>query len=162
MAIANEIAYPALMFKQNEGLLAKSIAGLTPEEWLRRPSAELNHLLWIMGHLIFVRSLVLGALGVEWTRPWFPLFARGAKLVNDSEYPSSEEITSAWTEVVAIFVPALDQANSDVLAAPPPHKVPSMDGKVSGMIGFMAFHETYHVGQTSYLRRWLGHEGIAG
>ena len=28
--------------------------------------------------------------------------------------------------------------------------------------GFMAFHETYHVGQTSYLRRWLGHEGVAG
>jgi hypothetical protein len=26
----------------------------------------------------------------------------------------------------------------------------------------MAIHETYHVGQASYLRGWLGHKGLMG
>jgi hypothetical protein len=33
---------------------------------------------------------------------------------------------------------------------------PSFDGKVSGLVAFLAFHETYHVGQVSYLKKWLG------
>jgi len=49
-----------------------------------------------------------------------------------------------------------------VLSAPPPGKLPSFDGKISGSVAFLAFHETYHVGQAAYLRTWLGHEGVAG
>jgi hypothetical protein len=30
------------------------------------------------------------------------------------------------------------------------------------MVGFLAFHEAYHVGQAAYLRRWLGHDGPVG
>jgi len=26
----------------------------------------------------------------------------------------------------------------------------------------MAIHETYHIGQASYLRGWLGHKGLMG
>ncbi len=30
------------------------------------------------------------------------------------------------------------------------------------MVNFMAIHETYHLGQASYLRSWLGHKGMTG
>ena len=46
--------------------------------------------------------------------------------------------------------------------SPDPHGIPSPDGKVSGVVAFLAHHETYHVGQTAYLRCYLGHEGVAG
>ena len=39
---------------------------------------------------------------------------------------------------------------------------PSADGKISGVINFLAIHETYHVGQVSYLRSWMGHKGVMG
>ena len=35
-------------------------------------------------------------------------------------------------------------------------------GKVSGFIGVLAWHETYHVGQIAYLRSWLGLSGVFG
>jgi len=52
----------------------------------------------------------------------------------------------------------------------PPPVVPSPgcefggagDGTTGGVINFLAFHETYHVGQLAYLRCWLGHEGPQG
>jgi len=29
-------------------------------------------------------------------------------------------------------------------------------------VAFLAFHETYHVGQVSYLRKWLGYGQSVG
>ena len=37
------------------------------------------------------------------------------------------------------------------------HNMPS-----SGVVNFLAIHETYHVGQASYLRGWLRHKGLIG
>jgi hypothetical protein len=160
--IAPEIATAAAIYRQNDGLLAKSWAGLTPEEWLRQPGQSSNHLLWIVGHLILVRSVMLGILGTSWSRPWLPLFGRGAKLVEPHEYPSPEEITTAWQDISVAFASALEQAPAAVLSAPPAEKIPTFDGKNSGLFGFLAFHESYHVGQAAYLRTWLGHDQIAG
>ena len=46
---------------------------------------------------------------------------------------------------------------------PVPHPgPPSPDGKVSGMIRFLVYHETYHVAQAANLRCWLGHKKMMG
>jgi hypothetical protein len=49
---------------------------------------------------------------------------------------------------------------AEVLAKP--HDKPTFDGKVGGFIAFLAFHEAYHAGQVSYLRKWLGHGQLTG
>ena len=33
---------------------------------------------------------------------------------------------------------------------------------VSDLITFLAFHESYHIGQMAYVRKAIGHSGIAG
>ena len=147
MPIANEIANAALAFRQNEDLLIKSHTGLTDEEWLRRPGQSSNHMLWITGHLIAVRGNLLRILGrPAWSRPWLPLFARGAKLFEPSQYPSPEEIRLAWQEMSAALSDAFEKASPEVLSAPSPDKLPSFDGKISGAVAFLAYHETYHIG----------------
>ena len=50
-----------------------------------------------------------------------------------------------------------------MLSAPPPAQAPpSIDGTVGGIVGFMAYHETYHFGQAAYISRWLGKPSIMG
>jgi len=56
----------------------------------------------------------------------------------------------------------MDSVPAEVLAAAATNGPPSADGKVSGIVNFLAYHETYHVGQASYLRGWLGHPGVMG
>jgi uncharacterized damage-inducible protein DinB len=46
-------------------------------------------------------------------------------------------------------------------AATPPSP-PTTDGKISGVIRFLAWHETYHVGQISLVACMLGHKGQMG
>lgn len=162
MPVPSQIANAANSFQMNAGLFKKSTEGLTPEEWLRRPNDKSNHMLWIFGHVIWARSVTLKFLGSEYSQPWFPLFARGAKLDESAQYPTPDEARAAWEEVSAQLASAMENVSEDVLAKPGPAGIPSPDGKVSGVVAFLAHHETYHVGQTAYLRCYLGHEGVAG
>lgn len=162
MPFPSQIANAAHSFQMNDDLLKKGFEGLTPEEWLRRPNDSSNHLLWIAGHVIWARGRVLEFLGTEWSRPWLPLFSRGAKLVDSAEYPTPQEATLALQEVTAALTAAMEGASEETLSKPAPERIPSADGKISGLVGFLAYHETYHVGQVAYLRSWLGHGGVAG
>jgi uncharacterized damage-inducible protein DinB len=69
---------------------------------------------------------------------------------------------AAWNESSARLNAAMESVSEEALAAPATSGPPSADGKVSGIVNFFAYHETYHIGQASYLRGWLGHPGVMG
>jgi hypothetical protein len=57
---------------------------------------------------------------------------------------------------------ALKSASEGVMAQEAPKGPPSFDGKLAGTVAFFAFHDTYHVGQVSFLRKWLGYGQAIG
>jgi uncharacterized damage-inducible protein DinB len=162
MPIPTEIANAAASFHINSDILDKSLADLTPEEWQTRPNETSNAMFWIAGHILWSRASAIGLLGSSWSKPWLGLFARGSKLLDKDQYPSPDELLLAWNEVKPTLTAALESASAETLAAPGPARIPSLDGKVSGVVGFLALHETYHAGQACYLRRWLGHGQVLG
>jgi hypothetical protein len=54
----------------------------------------------------------------------------------------------------------LDDLGEDGLVAPSPRSLPIPDKTIRGAINFAAFHESYHVGQMAYIRKWLGFPGL--
>jgi uncharacterized damage-inducible protein DinB len=161
MPVPAVIAAAAENFRFNSQFLENSVKDLAPEDWLRRPAANMNHITWIVGHMTWTRGRLLHYIGVEWAQPSLDLFARGAKLAEDSAYPSPESLLGAWRESTSAVTAALENVSDDALAQPSAHPR-SADGKISGIVNFLAFHETYHGGQISYLRCWLGHKGLMG
>jgi uncharacterized damage-inducible protein DinB len=163
MPVAPQIAAAAAMFRQNGIFLPKSFEGMTGEEWNQRPNQTTNCMLWLVGHVAWARGRTLHFLGVEWSTPWLNEFARGRACADGSQSPSPEDLVAGWTEVSAVLTAALESAIAETLSAPPPEKAPpSTDGTLGGVISFLAYHETYHVGQAAYLSRWLGHAQIMG
>jgi len=150
------------MFKTNTDIINKAIADVATQDWFRKPGDDSNHLLWVLGHVIVHRGRTLGFLGANWDTAWASLFARGARRIDDQEYPSVEELRTAWSQVSADLSAALGNTPPDVLAKAAPAGPPSFDGKVSGTVAFFAFHDTYHTGQISYLRKWLGYGQTVG
>jgi hypothetical protein len=148
------------MFKTNTDLVNKATTGILPEQWLRKPGDSSNHLLWVMGHLVWARGAVLKTLGSDISIHWAPLFGRGAKLEDGQQYPTVEEVCNAWTDVSGRLATCLAEVPAEALDKP--HDKPTFDGKVGGFVAFLAFHESYHVGQVSYLRKWLGHGQLVG
>jgi hypothetical protein len=150
------------MFKTNTDIVNKAIADVAPEDWFRKPGDDSNHLLWVMGHLIVHRGRTLQVLGADWDASWASLFARGAERIADAEYPTGEEMREAWSQVSAELSAALRNASPNALGQAAPKGPPSFDGKLGGTVAFFAFHDTYHTGQISYLRKWLGYGQTVG
>jgi uncharacterized damage-inducible protein DinB len=87
---------------------------------------------------------------------------RGEMLKDSNQYPAVEEIRRAWDDVSAKLLASFAAASADVLAKSAPKGPPSFDGKTSGLVAFLAYHETYHVGQVAFLRKWLGYGQSVG
>ena len=162
MPVPAVIATAAHNCRFNSDFLVKMVSDLSPEEWLRRPDEKCNHIAWIVGHVVWTRKALLARLGTEWSEPWLGMFARGAKCEDGAAYPSPGTLLDAWREVSSLLAGALDTVSEEKLAQPVTKGPPSSDGKESGIVDFLAIHETYHIGQASYLRGWLGHKGLMG
>jgi len=150
------------MYKANTDIVNKAIADVDVEHWFKKPGEDSNHLMWVLGHVVVHRGYALKLLGVDWSTSWTPLFARGAERLADSEYPSMEEMRKAWEEVSIQLSDALRNVSPEMLTGEAPKGPPSFDGKAGGAVAFFAFHDTYHVGQISFLRKWLGYGQTVG
>ena len=150
------------IFKTNTDIVSKAIADVAKDDWVRKPGDDSNDLLWVLGHIIVHRGRTLNVLGADWNTEWASLFARGAERTDEEKYPSIEELRDAWSQVSADLSAALGNASPEALADAAPKGPPSFDGKLSGTVAFFAFHDTYHTGQISYLRKWLGYGQTVG
>lgn len=163
MAIASQVANAARFFRMNQKLMEKCCTQLTVEEWYKQPNGDANHMLWVAGHILWARAAVLRFTGgPEWTRPWLTEFARGKELQDASVYPAPEEVMNSMAELAATVQEALENAPEETLIEAAPPNSPPGDGTKAGVVNFLAFHETYHVGQMAYLCGWLGHGGPQG
>jgi len=113
-----------------------------------------------VGHVVWTRKALLARLGTEWSEPWLGMFARGAKCEDGAAYPSPDALLDAWREVSSLLAGAPSTRYRREARATCDQRAPSSDGKESGIVDFLAIHETYHIGQASYLRGWLGHKGL--
>jgi len=157
-----DFSHVAGMFKFNTDIVDKAVSDVSAEHWFKKPGEDSNHLMWVMGHLVVHRGRTLQMLGINWETTWADLFARGADRVDDAEYPAIEDVLNAWKRLSSDLLSALREPAPDVLSKPAPKGPPSFDGKISGTVAFFAFHDTYHVGQVSYLRKWLGYGQTVG
>ena len=149
-------------YRFNSDLLEKMVDDLSREEWLRRPHENANHITWIVGHMMWARRDVLVRVGPEWSKPWLDSFAIHSKCEDNAAYPSPDTLMGAWREVSGILAGALGSVSEEILSQPSPKGPPTADGKISGAVNYLAIHETYHLGQVSNLRSWLGHKGVIG
>ena len=149
MPLSPRLAVASSSFNLNASFLKQGLAGMSDADWVTRPNGHCNHIQWIVGHLAFSR--------------WMHLYARGAKCVESPEAPTPTEMMEAWEESCSRLNAALETASEDLLDMPAPKPgPPSADGLLCGTVNFMALHETYHVGQASFVRSWLGKPGVMG
>jgi uncharacterized damage-inducible protein DinB len=147
----------------NASLFEQAAAGLTDDQLWAMPGEGSNPMLWILAHATGTRDTLLGALtGQKVARPWFASFGRGSARPVRQNSPSVAEVKEAMSEVTAKLNAAFAAQTSGSLERPAPFQVPASDGTMRGLIAFLSCHETYHVGQAGYLRRWLGYPGIFG
>lgn len=150
------------LYNLNAGVLEKCLDGLTAEQFATRPNETTNSIHWILGHIACSRYFVGGMLGLENNFKHNKYFDYGAELKDPSVYPSPEELADSFKDIHGKMIECLKNPPLDKLKEKPEVDFPGVEQTVLGAVTFMAFHETYHVGQISLVKRFLGHDRLFG
>jgi hypothetical protein len=151
----------AMIFSFNDDVVFRALEGLTPAQLWHRPTERNNPMLWVAGHLVQSRAMVLRLLGEPVETGWGQLFDRGATIGDADRYPSRDEIERLMREVsprLHAKLAALDDAS---LARPASMGLPFAK-TLADELAFFALHDTYTVGQMGYIRKALGFPGLVG
>ncbi|HEY7172458.1 MAG TPA: DinB family protein [Vicinamibacterales bacterium] len=152
----------SLIYKLNNGVVARTLDGLSDEVIWQSPPGGGNPIGWILGHVAEYRTVLLGVLGSPLQTEWpARLFARGSVRGDRGVYPTRASIESTWTATHAAMRDAFAQVTPERLSAPATIELAGVR-TLADQIAFGAFHEAYHVGQMGYVRRQLGHSAVVG
>ena len=121
----------------------------------KRVGEKLNPMIWIAGHITVSRCNLARALGATVSHDWGDRFDRGAQVDDRRPFPSIHEVLAKWSEASEVLARRFEQLTDEELSAPAPRDFPLQDKTVRGMISFLGYHESYHVGQLGFLRRWV-------
>jgi uncharacterized damage-inducible protein DinB len=164
-AATSTVAAPiATIFAINDGFVLPALKDLTEAELWKAPTERNNAMLWIAGHVVQTRAMILQLLGESVDTGWGKLFDRGVPAANVGDagrYPSRDEIEQTMREITPRLHAKLASLDDTYLAGPAHLQVPGTK-TVADELAFFALHESYHVGQLAYVRKGLGYSGLAG
>ena len=115
---------------------------------------EGSSIAFLLGHLLASRYSVLQRLGAADDNPHAELFGNFASARDLSEYPSLDELAAEWDTVADRLDAALAAVDEEALDEPATG-YPVEDQTVRGALMFMAWHESYHIGQIGLMRTEL-------
>ena len=134
-------------------MLGAAVSDLSDEQaGARMRDDKGSSITFILGHLMASRAMILQTLGKREDNPWGKIFTtkEGAKAASD--YPPIKELAGQWAELAKEFDSVLAELDDATLMAAGPDWIPSPDQTNRGMLGFFAFHESYHIGQIGLIR----------
>lgn len=152
----NRIDYMISIYNTNSKLFINSFAKVTEADSLKRPNRKTNSMIFIALHILDARCFILTQIGKPTKNP-FAKYVDWAKTIEEIKaYPKLKKILSEWKRIDRIFIEELSSINSRKLNSNQQFEFPG-GKKIINMLAFLAEHEAYHVGQISFIRKYLGY-----
>ncbi|HLK29260.1 MAG TPA: DinB family protein [Puia sp.] len=153
----------AKQFALHSRLFNNVLEGVEESQAGKRLTEEVNHLQWIAGHLANARYNYAPMVGLNDVFPYKDLYMDstapppGNRAISATiKYPSLSEILKLWNSYSPSFVEAVSKLSDAQLSAEMPFGTPIGDKTMLGFFGFLTSHESYHIGQMSIIRKYLG------
>ena len=145
-----------LLYDLNTRLYNNVFEGISDEESEVRPNDLVNNMKYLGGHLASLRYNQLKFGGEVVENPFERIFTHNNALDPAKKYPHLSEIKAMWEETSPKLRKILTHMPPEILKAPAYFKPPIEDHSTFGLLTFLMHHESYHVGQLSILRKYLG------
>ncbi len=148
----------ANVYKRNLWVVKRQTEGLTHADSLLQPAARGNCLNYVLGHMLTSQDTVAKMLGLQ------PLMSPAEKARYD---PDTAPITEEGEDVIALekmlamlresvgrLVESIEQLTPEELEREV--KLGESTASLGQQLEFLGWHDSYHVGQTEYLRQLAG------
>lgn len=144
------------VFALNTKLFANCLVDLTEVQARARPNTTTNSIAFIAGHLVETRAWTCRYLGGECRPPFGGLLEHATSIDQIPELPSLAEIRAGWDVVTAGMTDRLEAMTEADWSAPSSQRFPGGSNTTLGGVSFLLHHESYHIGQLAFLRRFWG------
>jgi DinB family protein len=138
--------------------LERNLEGLTDSEALVAPAPGGNCVNWLVGHILVTRDRVHALLDLtpawDTSLPSSEPYRRGSHGRLPDGVPTLAALRAARERSQAQVLEGLERVTPGRLA-----ERASETMTVAEQLGFLGFHEAYHVGQAGLSRRFLGKAG---
>lgn len=160
--VTTTFAPTAALYRLNSDLALRAIADVEPKNLTIRPNDTMNSFTWILGHITRTRYGIAKMCGLKVEIPFGKTFARGEAAGDSATYPSIGEIKSKYTDICAQLNERFAEMSDGELDAQIDAQYPMQEKTLRGALTFLMFHESTHIGQLMYLRRYFGYSGLVG
>lgn len=152
----NRLDYLISIYNTNSKLFINSFAKVKEADSLKRPNRRTNSIIFISLHILDARCFILTQIGSPTKNP-FAKYVDWAKTIDEIKiYPKLKKVLSEWKRIDKIFVKELYRISAGKLNSDQQFEFPG-GKKIINMISFLAEHEAYHIGQISFIRKYLGY-----
>ncbi len=123
-------------------------------------TGESNTIGWILGHIVYYRGEIAKKLNKECAfKEYEKNFERGS-VKNREIKINLEETLKDMTERGEVIAGALDEIGEEGLKKKIDIELPGGDGSLGNYLAFLAWHETFHLGQIDLIKAACGKGGI--
>jgi hypothetical protein len=142
------------LFSLNAGAIRGTCRDVSDAEALRRPGPGQNPMAWMVGHIAVYRAEILAKIGGESGKAsdLARLFGKDVPVTSTEGWPPLQELLRRFLSLHEALVERLRAAGEAAFETKTESGLP--------VVSFMHFHETYHVGQLGYVRKWLGKDPL--
>ncbi|UCF18753.1 MAG: DinB family protein [Gemmatimonadota bacterium] len=143
------------IFKLNTRLFLNCLRDVDDENARQRAGAA-NNMAFIALHLLDARCYLARTLGIEYRMPYADMLDSVSNIDEVEQYPPLKGVRDSWRLVSDLLVDRLAALDAADVARVAPLEFPVDDGTLLGGIAFLVQHESSHIGQLAFLRRYLG------
>ncbi len=144
------------MLAQNLRVIGLQTEGLTHADSMLQLPFRGNCLNWVLGHIVVSRDYMLRIAGAEplWDEESGKMYGFGSEAMQaDDEVVPMETIMADLQRSQERLASAMATLGDDRLDAPFENE---RDDTLRQRLAFMTWHDSYHTGQTEYLRQLSG------
>ncbi|MDH3746206.1 MAG: DinB family protein [Acidobacteriota bacterium] len=158
----SDLILPAVtLFRFNSEMLSVGLADLDHKDAVHRlKKGDGSSIAYLVGHIASSRYGLLKTLGGAKENPYGELFGAGVGSKDGSEYPPIEVLRAGWDTAAEELHRALDLLTDEDALRDDEGGFPIPDQTLRGRLTFIAWHESYHIGQIGILRTELGYPSM--
>ena len=155
--MATSISSIAKAVQLNNKLFLNTLNSIEYKDAIKQINEHTNSVLFIACHLIDARYYIINYLGGQKESPLRDILGYVSSIEDVIEYPPMEEVRRYWKTTFTLMHEKFESLTEEKLDEKSSIQFPISGDTVLDSITFLIEHESYHIGQMAFLRKYLGY-----
>jgi len=149
------------ILKLNTRLFLNCLCDVDDSVAQKRLNERTNNMAIVALHLLDARYYLCKHLGVPVNSPLKDELARYDSFEDIKEFPAMDKVRSAWSKVSETLMDGFGKLSDVDISKPISDSFPIDDHTLLGGVAFLLQHESYHIGQLAFLRKFFGYGAMS-